>query len=124
MLTNNVQVDVKTEYISEQSNPESNKFVYAYTINLTNLGDTTAQLISRHWFITDANENTQEVQGLGVVGEQPTLSPGESYTYTSGVVMETKTGMMTGTYTMETPSGESFEAQIPAFALVQEDALH
>lgn len=124
MLTNNVQVDVKTEYIAEQSKPEENQYVYSYTINLTNLGDTTAQLISRHWFISDANENIQEVQGLGVVGEQPTLSPGESYSYTSGVVMETKTGMMTGSYTMETTSGESFEANIPPFALVQHDALH
>lgn len=121
---NTVNVEVITQYIPEQSQPDSSQFVYAYTINITNNGNVSAQLISRHWIITDANDKVQEVQGIGVVGEQPTIQPGESYTYTSGVVMETSSGIMTGTYTMQTEAGEEFKTDIPHFALVQPGAMH
>ncbi len=121
---NSIDVDVKTQYLPDQSVPGAKQFVYAYTITITNNGDETAQLISRHWIISDANNKTQEVQGIGVVGEQPTLAPGESYTYTSGAVMETNSGIMGGSYTMQLTSGEKFVADIPQFALVQPHAVH
>lgn len=121
---NTIDVDVKTHYLPDQSIPENKQFVYAYTITITNTGDEEAQLISRHWIISDANNKVQEVQGMGVVGEQPTLAPNESYTYTSGVVMETPSGIMGGSYTMQRPSGEKFLAEIPQFALVQPHAVH
>ncbi len=119
-----IQVSVKTTYIAAQSQPLANRFVYAYTITIANQGDVTAQLISRHWLITDANDKLQEVQGLGVVGEQPNIKPGESYTYTSGVILETETGLMQGSYQMRTENGEVFDAEIPAFALVPPHAIH
>lgn len=118
-----VRVQVKSEYIAEQSKPESDQYVYTYTITITNHSGHPAQLISRHWTITDAENKTQEVTGLGVVGEQPVIPPGESYTYTSGVVMETKNGIMKGRYTMQGDTGE-FEATVPPFALVQPESLH
>ncbi len=121
---NTIDVDVKTHYLPDQSDPENKQFVYAYTITITNTGDEKAQLISRHWIISDANNKVQEVQGMGVVGEQPMLAPNESYTYTSGVVMETPSGIMGGSYTMQRPSGEKFLAEIPQFALVQPHAVH
>lgn len=119
-----IQVSVKTTYIAAQSQPLANRYVYAYSITIANLGDVPAQLISRHWLITDANEKRQEVQGVGVVGEQPHIKPGESYTYTSGVILETETGLMHGTYQMRADNGEMFDAEIPAFALVPPHAIH
>src|SRR5690606_5644702 len=107
-----------------QSRPEQQRFVYAYTITITNHGSANAQLISRHWRIKDAEDNLQEVQGVGVVGEQPELSPGGSYTYTSGVIIETETGIMEGTYQMRHADGHLFDAPIPAFALVPPHAMH
>lgn len=104
--------------------PLERRFVYSYTITIANQSDVPAQLISRHWRITDANEKLQEVQGLGVVGEQPHLKPGESYTYTSGVILETETGIMEGTYHMRAEDGALFDAPIPTFALVPPHALH
>jgi len=121
---NNAHVDVDTQYLAEQSKPESDQYVYAYTIRISNRGDNPMQLISRHWIITDANDETQELQGIGVVGDQPTIAPGECYTYTSGVVMKTKTGMMSGKYSMIDAFGQQFQANIPPFALVQKQALH
>ncbi|WP_331345860.1 Co2+/Mg2+ efflux protein ApaG [Cellvibrio sp. UBA7661] len=119
-----IQVSVKTTYIAAQSVPLEHRYVYAYTITIANNSDEPAQLISRHWRITDANEKLQEVQGIGVVGEQPHIKPGESYTYTSGVILETETGIMEGIYHMRADDGAMFDAQIPAFALVPPHAIH
>lgn len=119
-----IQVSVKTTYIAAQSEPLVHRYVYAYTITIANQGDVAAQLISRHWLITDANEKRQEVQGIGVVGEQPHIKPGESYTYTSGVILETETGIMEGSYQMRADDGSMFDATIPTFALVPPHAIH
>ena len=121
---NPIDIQVKTQYIQEQSKPEAGRFVYSYTITLSNNGTDAAKLISRHWVITDANEAVQEVQGIGVVGEQPHLEPGQEFTYTSGVVLDTETGTMTGTYHMQRDGGEKFNAEIPAFVLVPPHAVH
>lgn len=122
-MTNKIEVIVKTTYMAEQTLPQQ-RYVYAYTITIANQGDEPAQLISRHWHIRDANDNLQEVQGIGVVGEQPLIVPGASYTYTSGVVLETETGIMNGSYQMRADSGTTFDADIPAFALVPPHAIH
>ena len=119
-----IDIAVKTQYLAEQSAPDDDRFVFSYTITLTNSGSETAQLISRHWVITDGNNAVQEVKGMGVVGQQPVLEPGASYTYSSGVVLPTETGTMTGTYQMRTPAGDTFEAPIPVFALVPPHLLH
>ena len=123
-MENPINISVKTQYREEQSRPEDDIFVYAYTITLQNTGEQSSQLISRHWQITDENDKVQEVQGIGVVGEQPILEQGESYAYTSGVVIGTETGTMSGSYTMRSEAGEEYEAQIPTFALVPPSALH
>ncbi len=122
-MTNKIAVSVKTTYMADQTLPLQ-RYVYAYTITIANQGDERAQLISRHWLIRDANDNLQEVQGIGVVGEQPLIVPGESYTYTSGVVLETETGIMEGSYQLRADSGSTFDADIPAFALVPPHAIH
>ncbi len=119
-----IDVRVKATYVAAQSRPKDQRFVYAYTITIANHGDVAAQLISRHWIIQDARDKRQEVKGAGVVGEQPHLQPGKSYTYTSGVVLETETGIMQGSYQMRTDEGEYFEVAIPAFALVPPHAIH
>jgi ApaG protein len=119
-----IDIVVKTQYLAEQSVPADDRFVFSYTITLTNRGDESAQLISRHWVITDGKNAVQEVKGTGVVGQQPTLEPGTSYTYSSGVVLATETGTMTGTYQMRTASGTTFDAPIPVFALVPPHLLH
>ncbi len=119
-----IVVNVKTTYVAAQSQPAKQRFVYAYTITITNTGSVATQLISRHWRIRDARDQLQEVQGLGVVGEQPVLAPGASYTYTSGVVLETETGIMEGSYQMEDEEGRQFDAPIPTFALVPPHAIH
>ncbi len=119
-----IQVLVLTQYIEAQSVPVERRYVYSYTITIANKSNAPAQLVSRHWRITDANEKLQEVQGLGVVGEQPHLKPGESYTYTSGVILETETGIMEGTYHMRADDGAMFDAPIPAFALVPPHSIH
>ncbi len=122
-MTNKINVSVKTSYMADQTLPKQ-RYVYSYTITIANEGDEAAQLISRHWLIRDARDNLQEVQGIGVIGEQPHITPGSSYTYTSGVVLETETGIMEGTYQMRAESGETFDAQIPTFALVPPHAIH
>lgn len=119
-----INVHVQTTYMAAQSVPQQQRFVYAYTITISNQGEIPAQLISRHWRISDANDNLQEVKGVGVVGEQPLIAPGKSYTYTSGVVLETETGIMEGTYHMRADNGDLFDAPIPAFALVPPHAIH
>ena len=123
-MTLPIHIAVKTTYIAAQSRPEAQRFVFAYTITITNHSDTGAQLISRHWRIKDAQDNLQEVKGKGVVGEQPMLAPGGAYTYTSGVILETETGIMEGSYQMRADDGTLFDAPIPAFALVPPHAIH
>lgn len=124
MSTPEINVSVKCTYIPEQSRPEQNRYVYAYTITISNHGERPAQLISRHWLITDANDDLQEVKGDGVVGDQPRLKPGEDYTYTSGAVLATPTGTMQGSYQMRTDDSETFDTAIPLFALVPPQAIH
>ncbi len=120
------QIDVKAlpQYVSEQSDLESERYVFAYTITLENTGTVAAQLISRHWLITDGNSNVQEVRGLGVIGEQPLLRPGEKDEYTSGCQLDTPVGVMRGTYQMMAEDGTAFEAEIPAFSLSIPRVLH
>ena len=119
-----IDVQVETAYVSEHSEPDEARFVFAYTITLVNRGSVTAQLISRHWFITDADNRTEEVEGEGVVGEQPVLKPGEGFRYTSGAVIETPVGTMHGTYQMVAEDGRAFDATIPRFILSAPRTLH
>ncbi len=123
-LQNNIKVDVETQYIEEQSNPEQNYFVFAYTITIQNQGQQTAQLLTRHWIITDSNHKVHEVRGDGVVGEQPVLKPGEKFVYTSGTMLETSVGTMKGSYQMESDDGFQFDAIIQEFVLSIPRALH
>jgi ApaG protein len=119
-----IQVVARTSYLAEQSDEAAARFVFAYTITITNTGEVPAQLISRHWIITDANAHTQEVRGLGVVGEQPLLKPGESFEYTSGTSIATVVGTMRGTYQMVAEDGHKFDAAIPEFTLSVPRVLH
>lgn len=119
-----IDVEVLTNYIPEQSSPEEDRFVFAYTITIRNSGSLAAKLLTRHWIISDANGKVQEVHGEGVVGEQPYLKPGESFEYTSGTMIETPVGSMQGTYQMVTDTGDMFNAIIPVFTLSQPNALH
>lgn len=113
-----------TNFIAEQSEPARNRFVFAYTITIENTGDIAAQLLTRHWIITDASGKVQEVRGDGVVGEQPHLEPGDSFRYTSGAVIETPVGTMQGTYHMQADNGVKFEAPIAVFRLSVPNVLH
>jgi ApaG protein len=117
-------VSVKTQYLEEQSQPDSLHYVFAYAITIKNTGQVAAQLISRHWVITDANNHVEEVRGLGVVGHQPLLQPGEQFEYTSGTSMATPQGSMTGEYFCVAEDGEQFEARIPEFILSLPRTLH
>jgi ApaG protein len=119
-----IEVTVKPRYLPDQSDPAKNQFVFAYTITITNTGTVTAQLISRHWFITDSEHKVQEVKGLGVVGQQPVLRPGERFEYTSGASLPTAVGTMHGTYQMLAEAGHSFDATIPSFTLSVPRTLH
>ena len=119
-----IRVQVSTQYVDEQSRPDSDRYVFAYTITITNDGDVAAQLISRHWIITDANGKIQEVNGDGVVGEQPHLNPGEQFRYSSGAVLETPVGSMQGLYRMEAEGGSHFDAPIAPFTLAVPGLLH
>lgn len=121
---NHIQIEVDTAYLEAESVPDQNQYVFSYTITIQNNGLQTAQLIDRHWIITDANGKVQEVHGEGVVGEQPTLKPGESYQYTSGAVLETPIGCMQGQYGMLSESKELFRAPIPVFSLRVPNSLH
>ncbi|MDQ2077594.1 Co2+/Mg2+ efflux protein ApaG [Marinimicrobium sp. ABcell2] len=123
-MTSAIEITVKTHYVAAQSRPADRRYVYAYTITIANRGDLAAQLIARHWIIQDDQNKRQEVKGVGVVGEQPHLAPGASYTYTSGVVLETESGLMEGSYQMRTDEGAQFQVPIPAFALVPPHAIH
>lgn len=120
------QIEVKAapQFIADQSDPDSERFVFAYTITIENVGTVAAQLISRHWIITDGNSRIQEVRGLGVVGEQPLLRPGDKYEYTSGCQLETPVGTMRGTYQMVAEDGTQFEGIIAEFTLSIPRVLH
>lgn len=113
----NISIDVATDYVDDQSDPQIDRYVFAYTITIANQGNIAAQLLSRHWVITDGNGKVQEVSGDGVVGEQPHLNPGEQFRYSSGAVLETPVGSMQGRYRMKTDNGIDFDAPIPAFTL-------
>jgi ApaG protein len=117
-------VSVKTQYLAEQSDPERSNYVFAYTITIRNTGQVAAQLISRHWVIVDANNRVEEVRGLGVVGHQPLLRPGEQFEYTSGTSLATPQGSMAGTYFCVAEDGEQFEAKITEFILSLPRTLH
>jgi ApaG protein len=119
-----IRVDVVTRYLPEQSDPESDRYVFSYAITITNVGSIAAQLISRHWLITDASGRVQEVRGLGVVGNQPLLQPGERFEYASGSALETPVGTMKGTYQMVAEDGTQFDATIPEFVLSMPRVLH
>lgn len=119
-----IRIKVATNYVDDQSEPDADRYVFAYTITISNDGDVPATLVSRHWVITDANGKVQEVSGDGVVGEQPHLNPGERFRYSSGAVLETPVGAMQGLYRMETDSGASFDAPIDPFTLAVPGLLH
>ncbi|MCE1181118.1 MAG: Co2+/Mg2+ efflux protein ApaG [Rhodocyclales bacterium] len=119
-----IEVLPEPQFLPEQSSQDDNRFVFAYTITIRNTGQQPAQLISRHWIITDGDNKIQEVRGLGVVGEQPMIKPGESYQYTSGCALTTPVGTMKGTYQMVGEDGSRFEAEIPEFVLAIPRVLH
>jgi ApaG protein len=123
-LTRGVLVEVVSRYLPERSRPQDHLYVFAYTIRITNQGDRRVQLVSRRWIITDANGRVEEVSGPGVVGEQPVLGPGESFTYTSGCPLPTPFGSMRGTYQMVGPDEEWFDVEIAEFALREPYSVH
>ena len=116
-VTRNIEVTVSPRFLPERSSSEKSYYFWAYTIEISNRGSTTVQLKTRHWRITDALGRLQEVKGPGVVGEEPTLKPGESFEYTSGVPLPTPSGFMAGSYGMVSMAGEHFDIEIPAFSL-------
>ena len=119
-----IDIDIATRYLDDQSEPARDRYVFAYTINIRNAGGVAARLIARHWVITDANGKVQEVQGEGVVGQQPWLRPGEGFAYTSGAVLETAAGTMQGSYAMLADDGTQFDAPIAPFQLAVPRTLH
>ncbi len=119
-----ITVRARSTYVPEQSDEDGGRFVFAYTITITNTGTVPARLISRHWIITDSDNRVQEVRGMGVVGEQPTLQPQESFEYTSGTAIATPVGTMRGSYQMVAEDGTSFDAPIPEFTLSIPRVLH
>lgn len=123
-VTNSVRVEVESKYAAEHSQPFLHHWCFHYTIQITNEGDETVQLISRHWLITDATGRTEEVRGPGVVGEQPILVPGDSFQYTSGCSINTSSGVMRGTYQMIGEDGRAFEVEIAPFALHEPYVVH
>ncbi len=116
-VVNKIKVDVETSYVDEQSDPSERRYVFSYTITIRNEGEVPAQLLTRHWIITDANGKVEEVRGDGVVGEQPHLKPGQGFRYSSGAVLETPVGAMQGSYQMIDDDGQRFDAPIPPFRL-------
>jgi ApaG protein len=123
-VTNSVRVEVQSHYAPDHSQPFQCQWFFHYTVTITNEGDDTVQLLSRHWIITDAVGQTQEVRGPGVVGELPVLAPGESFTYTSGCPLKTPSGVMRGTYSMVAEGGEHFDVEIAPFALHEPYTVH
>jgi ApaG protein len=124
ITTNGIRVQVTTRYLPDRSSPKDNDYWFVYFIRISNVGTETAQLISRHWVITNTDGEEEEVRGDGVVGEQPVLLPGTVYNYNSSCNLKTPVGTMHGEYTMVTPSGETFEARIAPFTLAVPNALN
>ena len=122
--TSGIDIKVSTQYLTQQSDPARSSYEFAYTITITNQREQPVRLLSRHWIITDQNNKVEEVRGNGVVGQQPTLAPGQSYQYSSGAVIHTETGDMKGSYTMQCSTGEQFQAAIPLFVLAAPHMLH
>jgi len=122
--TYRIEVQAVAEFVPAQSRPEDEHYVFAYHITIRNTGKESAQLMSRHWVITDGTGKVQEVHGQGVIGEQPLLAPGDSYSYTSGCVLETPVGTMHGSYQMVAEDGHAFDAEIPPFMLAMPRVLH
>ncbi|MDE3020407.1 MAG: Co2+/Mg2+ efflux protein ApaG [Pseudomonadota bacterium] len=120
----NININIATRYLADQSDADEGRFMFAYTVTITNTGNIGVQLISRHWIITDANNSIQEVRGIGVVGEQPHLAPGEGYQYTSGTPLATTIGTMRGSYQMLADDGTRFETPIEEFLLSVPGVLH
>jgi len=116
-VTRNIQVTVEPVYLDDESDPDENRYFWAYAVEIANLGGETVQLRTRYWRITDGNGRVQEVKGAGVVGEEPVIEPDETYEYTSGCPLTTPSGIMVGSYQMETAKGERFDVEIPAFSL-------
>ena len=123
-VTRSIRVEVLAQYSPENSKPLEGQWVFQYTVRITNQGDETVQLISRHWIITDAAKQIREVKGLGVVGQQPVLEPGESFKYSSWSPLQTPMGVMRGTYQMVTSTGERFDIDIAPFALKARYTVH
>lgn len=116
-VTRNIEVNVEPFYLADRSNPDESRYVWAYRVTIDNQSDDFVKLLSRYWHITDGAGHVEEVRGAGVVGEQPELNPGDSYQYTSGCPLATPSGIMVGTYTMRSGTGEVFDIDIPAFSL-------
>jgi ApaG protein len=123
-VTDGIRVSVNAVYVVEQSAPRSHRYVFAYTVNISNEGSQPAQLRTRHWIITDGDGKVEEVKGPGVVGQQPSLGPGEQFEYTSGCVLQTPRGEMRGTYQMHRPDGSRFDAAIAPFVLALPHSLN
>lgn len=119
-----IQIKVITQYLPDHSIPPDRQFAFAYTITITNHGARPYQLLRRHWIITDGNQQVQEVRGEGVVGQTPWIAPAASFTYTSGAILQTPVGTMEGSYTFADEDGNTFEAMIPRFSLIQPGTLH
>ena len=124
MKSHEISITVRTQYLPEQSDPDNRQFAFAYTITIRNTGQTSVQLIARHWFITDGDSDVQEVRGLGVVGQQPLLRAGEQFEYTSWATLPTPAGTMRGEYFCVTEEAQFFQAPITEFALVMPRTLH
>ena len=122
--TRGIRVEVQSVFVPERSDPDNGEWFYAYRVRITNVGDVTAQLLSRHWVIIDGRGHVEEVRGPGVVGEQPVLKPGQSFEYTSGCPLGTRDGSMHGSYQMVTARGEHFDAEIAPFALGEPEVVH
>lgn len=122
-LSEQIAVRAKPSYLADQSNPDANEYVFAYTIEVSNNSEESVQLLSRHWIITDGNNAVREIEGEGVIGKQPHIEPGETYQYSSGAVLRTKIGTMEGSYTLRSTKGEDFKVPIAPFGLIHPDSL-
>lgn len=124
MANHDIDISVQTQYLTEQSDPGNDRYAFAYTIGIENHGAEAVKLLSRHWIITDDNNQVEEVRGEGVVGLQPLIQPGQKFVYTSGAVLTTQFGTMQGSYSMARPDGSRFDADIPAFLLSRPHSVH
>ena len=123
-LTNHIQIEVQSSFVAEHSQPDQERYFFKYLIQIHNLGQQPVQLLSRHWIITDGQGRIEEVRGPGVIGQQPTIAPGESFQYESFCPLTTPTGTMRGTYQMSNQDGSQFDVQIPQFFLVEPSSYH